>query len=155
LAIAQPSGLISNILQSQTQVTSGQPVSIGGGVAGNPKAAALVGSMIAPATCTAGCPVNMTINAYNPNNYTVTGVLNINFSSQTTLNPLDISVYVNCSYGITFETFVVTNSYLCRIYPCGSLGKFSILPGTTDGLVQFAVEFNAPGTYMWTVWMGT
>jgi len=159
VAVAQPTGLISNVLQAQTQVVPAQPVTIGGGggSGGNPKN---TGAFIAPASCVAGSPFNITLSASNPNNYTVMGTLYINFS-YSTASPLATSAISVSSSNPTVELYVLesaspaTNSTLFHVFPVSSSDKFMIAPGTTTDLVALTVDFSTAGNYTWTIWIGT
>jgi hypothetical protein len=157
LATALPTGLISNVLQAQTQVVPAQPVTIGGGAGGNPKSTS---TFLAPASCVAGSPFNITLTASNPNNYTVMGTLYMNFSISTP-SPISASAIIVSSANPAMELYVVgsaspaTNSTLFHIYPVSASDKFLILPGATKDLVDLTVDFSTAGNYTWTIWIGT
>ena len=157
LAVAQPSGLISNVLQAQTQVVPAQLVTIGGGGGGgNPKSTS---AFLAPTSCVAGSPFNITLSTSNPNNYTVMGTLYINFS-YSTATPLAASAISVSSSNPAVELYSLesasptTNSTLFHVFPLSSSDKFMIAPGTTTDLVALTVDFSTAGSYTWTIWIG-
>ena len=160
VAVAQPTGLISNVLQAQTQVVPAQPVTIGGGVGGNPGNPKSASTFLAPASCVAGSPFNITLTASNPNNYTVAGTLYMNFSISTP-SPFSASAITVSSANPAIELYVLgsassaTNSTLFHVYPVSASDKFLIAPGTTTDLVALTVDFSTAGSYTWTIWIGT
>ncbi len=148
VAMAQPTGLVSNILQGQAQVTPSQPVILGGAGGKPPQMMSL--------TTTAGTQTLININVTNPNPYQVTtSGLYINFTEPngaTATSGSDVNLS-NGNYAISKTTAnsTTSNSILIHIVPL--CGYFNISPGINQNLITFWITYTIPGNYTWTMWM--
>ena len=140
VVVAQPTGLISNIFQAQTQVSPAQTVFIGGGSS-------------PPKACMATSPFTENVSVKNPNTYNVTGVLWMNITMPGLYGQSSVSI---TGAGLDVYVFTDTNPrpyvVMVRIRPLATPNVFSLPPGVSY-LPAFTIILDVSGNYTWTMWM--
>jgi hypothetical protein len=138
---------VSNILENQSVVTAGQSLGLGGG---QYYLASTNVSTLAGSSLVSGVPYNVPFSVKNPNNYTVFGMLCMNFTmANSNISIANLDVYdANASQGVVKLYSAATSSLLFKIYPATNNNLFAISPGFTQNLTEVTVIYHVPGAYI-------